>query len=200
MSRIQFNPTLLDRKAYNFYLNFRYENKSEKSLPIKQIQEYTYNASVLNSLLEIIDNLAAYAKATGVKPGNLWNMLSDDVNNLKHVPHTLPGTSRGLRLKAKKYKDEGYISLISFSMGNTITINLTDLLESLQTPPKPLLALHEDSLPSLREIMAAAHIESSPKRTKPFFLRVQNALKAFWKSGIAFLKRFRDRLSFLKAV
>ncbi len=116
MSKINFTPTLIDNKAYDFYLNYR--NKSEKRLSIKQIQEYTYNASVLNSLLEIIDNRAAYAKATGVKPGNLWDMLSNDVNNLKHVPHTLPITSSGLRLKAKKYKDEGYTSLISSSLEN----------------------------------------------------------------------------------
>jgi len=107
-----------DRKAYNFYVGHRYGDKNEKKLDLKLVEEYTYNASVLNAVLEMKTNRRAYAKALGGVQVDIWQSLSNDVNAFREVDHKLPATRDGLRRKTNKYKKEGCISLISGRLQN----------------------------------------------------------------------------------
>ena len=107
-----------DRKAYDFFMRHRYGEKNEKKLDIKLLEEYTYNASVLNAVLEMKTNRRAYAKALGNVPLDIWQSLSNDVNAFREVAHNLPATKDGLRRKTNKYKKEGYLSIISGRLQN----------------------------------------------------------------------------------
>jgi hypothetical protein len=107
-----------DRKSYEFYVGHRYGEKNEKKLDLKLVETYTYNASVLNAVLEMKTNRRAYAKALGGVQLDIWQSLSNDVNAFREVAHDLPATRDGLRRKANKYKKEGFISLISGRLQN----------------------------------------------------------------------------------
>ncbi len=107
-----------DRKAYNFFIAHRYGDKNEKKLDLKLVETYTYNASVLNAVLEMKTNRRAYAKALGGVQLDIWQSLSNDVNAFREVAHDLPATKDGLRRKANKYKNESYLSIISGRLQN----------------------------------------------------------------------------------
>ena len=107
-----------DRKAYDFYVAHRYGEKNEKKLDLKLVEEYTYNASVLNAVMDVKTNRRAYIKAMGDVQVDIWQSLSNDVNAFREVAHNLPATRDGLRRKANKYKKEGYISLVSGRLQN----------------------------------------------------------------------------------
>lgn len=108
-----------DRAAYEFYAGHRYGDRNEKKLDIKLLEQYTYDASVLNAVLEMKTNRRAYAKALGGVKIDIWQSLSNDVNAFREVAHKLPATKDGLRRKANKYKREGYASLISGRLQNS---------------------------------------------------------------------------------
>ncbi len=107
-----------DDKAYNFYCAHRYGSRSEKKLDTKFIEEYTHNASVINTILEVKQKRKAYAKALGVKRLDVWEALSKDVNALRTVPHTLPTHKDALRRKVAQYVKGGYTALISGKLQN----------------------------------------------------------------------------------
>lgn len=115
-----------DRKAFNFYLAHRYGTKNENKLDLKYVEQYTYNASVLNTVLKMKTNRQAYAKALGGVKLDIWESLSNDVNAFREVPHNLPATRDGLRRKATKYAKEGYLSLISGKLQNSNAQKVTE--------------------------------------------------------------------------
>lgn len=92
-----------DINAFNFYSAFRYGEKNEKKLDVKLIEQYTYDASVLNAVLEAKTNRTAYAKALGVSKLDIWESLSKDVNAFREVAHKLPPNKDALRRKATNY-------------------------------------------------------------------------------------------------
>lgn len=115
---------IADREAFDFYLAYRYgENKSTKLEP-KNIELYTYNASVLNTVLIMKNNRKQYLKALGCTSVDIWDSLSRDVNAFDEVAHNLPTTKDSLRYKVNKYQKEGYAGLISgkFGMQNALKI------------------------------------------------------------------------------
>ncbi len=107
-----------DRAAFDFYAAHRYGDNNEKKLSTTFIERYTYNASVLNTVIKIKTNRKAYAKALGVANLNIWESLSKDVNAFRDVDHNLPNTPGGLRRKVNAYQNEGYISLVSKKLTN----------------------------------------------------------------------------------
>lgn len=107
---------IADREAFNFYMAYRYG--VNKKLDDKLIEQYTYNASILNAVLKMKTNRKAYAKALGVTKLDIWQGLSNDVNAFREVAHNLPATKGGLRRKTTQYQKEGYAALISGKLAN----------------------------------------------------------------------------------
>lgn len=113
---------LADREAFNFYVGYTYNENQKLELDI--VETYTYNASVLNTVLIMKNNRKQYLKALGCSSVDIWDSLSRDVNAFREVPHNLPTTKDSLRYKATKYAKEGYSSIISgkFGMKNALKV------------------------------------------------------------------------------
>lgn len=116
---------IADGNARDFYIAHRYGDKNEKKLDLRLIDQYTYNASVLNTVIKMRSNRKAYAKALGGVQFNMWKSLSKDVNHFTEVSHNLPQTPDGLRYKVSKYEkalkesqEEAYKTLISGKLMN----------------------------------------------------------------------------------
>ncbi|MDB0603151.1 hypothetical protein PL373_18870 [Tenacibaculum maritimum] len=105
-----------DRKAFDFYVAHRYAD--DKKLEPSLIEKYTYNASVLNTVLEMKTNRKAYAKALGCSRIDIWDSLSKDVNAFRDVAHNLPTTKDSLRRKVSQYSKLGYSALVSGKLQN----------------------------------------------------------------------------------
>lgn len=110
---------IADREAFNFFVGHRYGETLEKKLDLKLVEQYTYNASVLNAVLEVKTNRKAYAKALGDTSIDIWASLSNDVNAFREVAHNLPANKDGLRRKATEYSKKGYSSIISGRLQNS---------------------------------------------------------------------------------
>lgn len=122
-----------DRAAYDFYVGHRYGDKNEKNLDLELVEKYTYNASVLNTVLLMRNNRKAYAKALGGVSIDIWDSLSKDVNAFREVAHDLPPTRDGLRFKATKYakalkinQHEAYKTVISGRLQNKNAKKVTE--------------------------------------------------------------------------
>lgn len=107
------------REAFEFFTAHRYGDIGTEKLDLKLVETYTYNASVLDAVLEVKANRSAYAKALGGVKIDIWDSLSKDVNAFREVPHNLPATKDGLRRKATRYKKEGLQSLVSGKLKNS---------------------------------------------------------------------------------
>jgi hypothetical protein len=115
-----------DRKAFDFFVAHRYGKNNQEKLDLKFVEQYTYNASVMNAVLDVKINRKAYAKALGGVKIDIWQSLSNDVNAFHEVPHNLPSTKDGLRRKVTKYakalKEDpkaGYKTIISGRLQNS---------------------------------------------------------------------------------
>lgn len=106
-----------DRKAFDFFNAHRYNGDMKLSPEV--IELYTYNASVLNTVIEVKNNRKVYHKALGVQGKfDIWESLSNDVNAFQDVRHDLPTTRDTLRRKVTRYIKEGYASIISGKYGS----------------------------------------------------------------------------------
>ena len=56
---------LADKKAFDYYVAHRYGENNDKKLKIELVEKYTYNASMLNTVIKVKDNRKASAKALG---------------------------------------------------------------------------------------------------------------------------------------
>lgn len=106
-----------DRKAFDFYSSYTY-GEDNKKLDLDLIETYTYNASVLNTVIKLKANRKAYAKALGCKQIDIWESLSKDVNAFRVVAHKLPTSSRGLRIQVNNYLKFGFSAIISGKLQN----------------------------------------------------------------------------------
>lgn len=111
-----------DRAAFDFYTGYTYGEKIK--LELDTIETYTYQASVLNTVLLMKNNRKQYLKALGCTTVDIWDSLSKDVNAFRDVDHKLPTTKDSLRYKATKYAKEGYAGIISgkFGMQNALKV------------------------------------------------------------------------------
>lgn len=129
-----------DREAFDFYSAFRFEQ--DKKLPIEFVELYTYNASVIKTVIKLKNNRKAYMKSIGATQINIWESLTNDVNAFREVAHKLPTTSRGLRILVNKFTKDGYAGLISGRFSNN---NASKLKENEQTAViDELLAKHQN--------------------------------------------------------
>lgn len=114
-----------DRAAADFYLAYKYGNEGKK-LDMDKVENYTYNASVLNTVIKVKTNRKAYAKALGCTNINIWETLVKDVNAFRDVPHSLPSSSRGLRIQVTNYLKFGYAAVISGRLQNQNATKVKD--------------------------------------------------------------------------
>ncbi|WP_417289646.1 hypothetical protein [Corallibacter sp.] len=124
---------IADRSAFDFYVAHRYGKNNEHKLDIEKVEEYTYNASVLNTVIQMKNNRKEYARALGFNKLDIWQSLSNDVNAFREVAHTLPASKDGLRRKATTYakaleasKKAAYKSLISGKLQNSNAKKVTE--------------------------------------------------------------------------
>lgn len=107
-----------DRKAFDFFNAHRYGDDNIKKLDPEVIELYTYNASILNTILEVRNKRKMYAKSLGITGQfDIWQSLSNDVNAFQDVRHDLPTTKDSLRHKVNRYVKEGYSAVISGKYG-----------------------------------------------------------------------------------
>ncbi|MBW4362693.1 hypothetical protein [Flavobacterium taihuense] len=118
-----------DREAFNFYLAYTYGDNVKLDTPI--IEKYTYQASVLNTVLLMKNNRKQYWKALGSGAMDIWQTLSNDVNGFHDVDHKLPTTKSSLRYKVNKYAKEGYAGIISDKFGMKNALKVTSKIERL---------------------------------------------------------------------
>jgi hypothetical protein len=116
-----------DRKAFDFFAAHRYGEDNNKKLPPETIGLYTYNASVLNTILEVKQKRKLYAKSLGLTGQfDIWQSLSNDVNAFQQVNHDLPTTKDSLRHKVNRYIKESYSSIISKKYGSRNAAKVKD--------------------------------------------------------------------------
>lgn len=110
----------LDTEARKFFEDYRYEKGGmEVALPVKLIEEYTINASVLNILWDRYEDCRTYRKTLGGPTRGAWDAVEGTCEELRDsYEHTLPTNLARLRDRMNRYKKEGYSSLISGKVGN----------------------------------------------------------------------------------
>jgi len=94
---------VFDGDAKAFYLKHRYGNNNEKKLDLDLVDKYSYNASVINTVIEMRSKRKDYIRALGEVSVDIWQSLSNDVNTFREVPHDLPVNKDALRRKVTKY-------------------------------------------------------------------------------------------------
>ncbi len=108
-----------DRKSFDFFAAHRFGEDNNEKLKPEVIELYTYNASVLNTVIEVKEKRKLYAKSLGLTGSfDIWESLSNDVNAFQQVTHDLPTTKDSLRHKVNRYIKEGYSSVISKKYGS----------------------------------------------------------------------------------
>lgn len=111
-----------DLEASEYFMTYQLEDG--KFLPDAVIDEYTINASVLNTLEKVYSTRKAtvrnlrgtptklYNQITGVTT-DVWEIAANNCNRFKDIEaHTLPMNAAALRKKLNDYKKNGYLELI----------------------------------------------------------------------------------------
>ena len=159
--------------AYEYTLNGVRTHLSEK-----MIDEYTMNASVLNVLLDRLNDVTANRHALGSsRSSDIWDIIYTQSEELRSVTgHTLPGNETRLREKVNRYKKEGYAVLINGRLGNSNTLKIT------QKAAKRLIALKRSKVPVLTDsqIFETFNKEAEAKGMKP--LKSIRSLKTWLES------------------
>ena len=132
-----------DRKAFDFFVAHRYGDNNEKKLDLKLVEQYTYNASVLNTVLKVKEARKSQLKARRVVGVDIWQSLSNDVNAFREVEHNLPATKGGLRRKVGAFQKNSYVSLISGRLTNS---NATKIGKKEQMAVLDELIAHPNNL------------------------------------------------------
>lgn len=116
-----------DRKAFDFFAAHRYGDDNNKKLEPEMIELYTYNASVLNTVIEVKNKRKMYAKSLGLTGQfDIWESLSNDVNAFQQVRHDLPTTKDSLRHKVNRFVKESYSAVISGKFGSRNAAKVKD--------------------------------------------------------------------------
>ena len=101
----------IDAKAREFYSRFRFDNGN--TLPPERIQEYTVNASVIESVLALMADTVLMRKAMKGGPVN-WGEMAGAISYYQiEFGHTLPISANRFKRRVWDFKAQGYESLIS---------------------------------------------------------------------------------------
>ncbi len=103
-----------DEEAAAFFHN---PKKCGFALHPDKANEYTVNASVINTCIKLYERSATTQKLFGGEYS--WGMMATAIETLrKKFGHTLPASTLRFRKKVSQYKARGYSSLISGKFGN----------------------------------------------------------------------------------
>ena len=117
-----------DEKAESFFEEYRYDKNGEMvALPVDVKKEYTWNASVLNALMEEFKRLSSSNnKLTGFRR-NLWELLLVTSEEWRPVyGHSLPGSVGRLKALINKFRPDNYGVLVSGKYGNSNTLKIEE--------------------------------------------------------------------------
>lgn len=119
-----------DSRAIEFYTN--YQLTDGKLLPDEVIDEYTLNASVLNTVERIYTKRYELRKSLRGKVQDIWTIVTNECNRFRDIQsHTLPANAASLRRKLKDYKKEGYEALIHGNFCNKSALKVDDRVKEL---------------------------------------------------------------------
>lgn len=134
-----------DTSALYFFMAFRLPDS--RPLDDQIIDEYTLNASVLNTVEKVYNNRKGLIRTMKGTPNALgvdengeritaWDIVTKECIRFKDIwPHTLPTNAASLRRKLRQYKKEGYACLVHKNFGNNaarkVDKNVLSLLNSM---------------------------------------------------------------------
>lgn len=110
-----------DEKARVFFQKHKVDGPDGcKSLKEEIQQRYINNASMLNTVIELYNKRTAFIRVRNGSTGRVWGEISDELNRIQEeVGCKLPKNVQSLRRLVEKYKEEGYIALVSKKHGNS---------------------------------------------------------------------------------
>ena len=95
-------------------------------------KEYNINAMFLNAIGVLVKNRRAQRRALGGQQKDVWAPIANVVAQLKdNYKHTLPSNPRRLYDRYRRYKKEGYTSLIHKNFCNDHSRKVNEQIESL---------------------------------------------------------------------
>lgn len=119
-----------DPRAIEFYTN--YQLTDGKLLPDDVINEYTLNASVLNTVETIYKKRYELRKSLRGGVADIWTIVTNECNRFRDIQgHTLPANAASLRRKLKEYQKEGYEALIHGNFCNKSALKVDDTVIKL---------------------------------------------------------------------
>lgn len=119
-----------DMSAFDFFSMFRFPD--DTSLDNEKVEEYTLNASVLNTAGRIYDMRYKLRKELRGEVRDIWGIITNEVNRYKKESgHNLPENEQYLRKIYNKYKKNGYADLISKKHKNANARKVFDETEQL---------------------------------------------------------------------
>ncbi len=128
----------IDEKARAFYTRFRFENGD--ALPPERIQEYTVNASAIQSVLSVMSDAVLIRKAMKGGPVN-WGEMAGAIGYYQaEFGHTLPLSANRFKRRVGDFRAKGYESLISGKFMNQnrrkVTYGIERLLLAIDGQPE----------------------------------------------------------------
>lgn len=127
----------VDDAARSFYSRFRLP--SGKVLEPEKQQEYTLNASALQSVVRLMNDVRM--KRSVMQNNRIrWEEMAGAISFFQEeFGHTLPVSVNRFKKKVKDFQESSYISLISKKLGNQntrlVNVHIENLLLSLATQP-----------------------------------------------------------------
>jgi len=121
-----------DETAAEFYADYVIEygeGLNDKGIPEEKQEEYTCNASVLNTIRLTKEECQVERRARGMsKYKNFWERAARSMSRFheKGIVHTLPENPRRLQDRYKIYMEDGYESLIHKNYANKFTVKIND--------------------------------------------------------------------------
>lgn len=170
----------MDAAAREWYERYTYAGTDGEAqhLPMRLIEEYTLNASVLNELVRLMGERRALRSSLNTGMAGAWEVVFASSEQLRETwGHTLPSSASRLKSKIKKYKQEGYGSLVSGKIGNANTLKITEAFG------RQIIALKRSRVPVYtdRQLWEAANKIAEERGWKP--IRSLSGLKKWLDSA-----------------
>lgn len=197
-----------DMAAFDFYTRFKFDDHT--SLDRAKIDEYTINASVLNTIGTVYAMRYKLRKELRGRVNDIWSTIANESKLFKQESgHTLPENERRLREKYNAYKKNGYSELIhkGHCQSNALKVDeqhvelLNNMFAGLDHKPTyaEVAKIYEGFLSGYVEVIneATGEIYNPKEFIKVSVATVWNHLSK-WENKIGtFLSRSGDRQKYM---
>lgn len=115
-----------NEEAFEYFASFKLPDG--RNLPEENQREYYANVIILDAIDKIINNYKQTQRLNkSVSLMDTWATLSNSVEEFQSnkYPHSLPKNHRSLQRKLKKYKAEGFLSIVHKGFGNGNNTKIT---------------------------------------------------------------------------